>query len=235
MCQLPLELRENASNWAQLLDLALPALDYALKDRPPISANTLQEPGWTLGGGTALALRIYHRISDDIDIFVAGLPLRLLVPANNPFARAISARPDWPGHYLKFHRAAGEIDFLSAPLQTDPGFTLESFRGRSVALETVEEVIVKKIRYRAAQFTPRDAFDLACCAQVQPGLAAVIAREASDALPRLRQGLTLLAGRNRTAIFSQIRANVAFSQILPDVLELAEAVTNAAMELSERG
>lgn len=231
MSRVPLELRENASNWAQLLDLALPALDHALKHQP----KTLQNPGWTLGGGTALALRINHRISDDIDIFVAGLPLRLLVPANNPFAMAISARPDWPGHYLKFHRAEGEIDFLSAPLQTDPGFTPESFRGRSVALETIEEVIVKKIRYRAAQFTPRDAFDLACCAQVQPGLAAVIAREASDALPRLRQGLSLLAGRNCAAIFAQIRAMAGFSDILPAVLELAKAVTDTAMELAGRG
>ena len=231
MRQLPLELRENGSNWAQLLDLALPALDYALKDRPATLANTLQKPGWTLGGGTALALRINHRISDDIDIFVAGLPLRLLVPANNPFAMAISARPDWPGHYLKFHRAEGEIDFLSAPLQTEPGFTLENFRGRSVALETVEEVIVKKIRYRAAQFTPRDAFDLACCARVQPGLAAMIAREADDALPRLRQGLGLLAGRNREAIFSQIRATAGFSGLVAEVLCLAEAVVADAMEM----
>lgn len=136
---------------------------------------------------------------------------------------------------MKFHRAEGEIDFFSAPLQTDPGFTPELFRGRSVALETIEEVIVKKIRYRAAQFTPRDAFDLACCAQVQPGLAATIAREAGDALPRLRQGLSLLAARNRGTIFAQIRATGAFSDILPGVLEMAEAVTDAAMELAGRG
>ena len=162
MTALALELRENASNWARLLDLALPALDHALQGHP----LTAQKPAWTLGGGTALALRINHRISDDIDIFLAGIPLRLLAPANNPAAKAISERPDWPGHYLKFHREEGEIDFLSAPLQTEPGFTLETFRGRTVALETIEEVIIKKIRYRAAQFTPRDAFDLVCAAQV---------------------------------------------------------------------
>ena len=28
----------------------------------------------------------------------------------------------WPGHYLKFELPNGEIDFLSPPLQTEPGF-----------------------------------------------------------------------------------------------------------------
>ena len=210
-----------ASRWALLMDLALPALNHVFAH---VAVQAGSAPGWTLGDGTALALRLAHRISHDIDIFVAGTPLRLFTPLNNPAARRISATPDWPGHYLKFHRAEGEIVFLSAPLQTDPGYSIETFRGRSIALETAEEIIVKKIRYRGAQLAPRDAFDIACCASVEPALSTLIARETSDALPRLEQGLNILAGRSVEAFQAQIRRAEKFSHILPCSIALVREV-----------
>ena len=137
MIEPSLELRPSQSNWASLLDLALPALDYVFQGLN-FAEHSPGQPLWTLGGGTAMALRINHRASDDIDIFVAGTPLRLFAPANNPASKMISDRPDWPGHYLKFHCDNGEIDFLSAPLQTTPGYSVEVFRGRKIALETMK-------------------------------------------------------------------------------------------------
>jgi Nucleotidyl transferase AbiEii toxin, Type IV TA system len=221
----PLERRLTQSSWATLLDLALPALDHVFA---PDQAQKGPTAAWTLGGGTALALRLAHRVSDDIDIFVAGAPLRLFTPFNNPAAARIGAKPDWPGHYLKYHCAGGEIDFLSASLQTEPGFSRETFRGRVIALETAQEVIVKKIRYRAAQLTPRDAFDIACVAAVDSGLPGIIARETGDALPRLEQGLNLLAGRSIEAFQTQIRATEAFRDILPNAVARARRVLEMA-------
>ena len=62
---------------------------------------------------------------------------------------------------MKFERPEGEIDFLSVPLQTEPGFTARPYRDRQIAVETLTEVIVKKIRFRSARFTARDVYDLA--------------------------------------------------------------------------
>ena len=204
------------------MTLALPALDHAM----PAEADRLTRgdtPRWSLGGGTALALRLGHRISDDIDIFVTSIALAELTPRRNPAAKAIHPYPQWPGHYLKFEREEGEIDFLSSALQTTPGFSIELFRGRSVALETAEEIVVKKIRYRAAQFTPRDAFDLACVLERQPEVISVIAREAGDALPRLHAALDVIGRRGPAAISAQVRPEPTHQHLMVDTAARARA------------
>ena len=68
------------SNWRDLLDLALPALDHVYGQ----GWGGTSRPGWTLGGGTALAIRIDHRISYDIDLFVPGVTLKLFTPPRTP-------------------------------------------------------------------------------------------------------------------------------------------------------
>ena len=207
-----------ATQWARLMDLALPALDHVLPGAAP--------GRWTLGGGTAIALRIGHRASDDIDIFVPGTALKAFAPHNNPAARAISESFQYPGHYLKFERPEGEIDFLGAPLQTAPGFAIESFRGRPVALETLEEVVVKKIRYRAAQFSMRDVFDLACVAQSLSSLPGILAGECGDALLRLAARLEALQQRGDTGLARHVRATPAWRHME----EGGFAVASAAVE-----
>lgn len=214
----PLEARPNPSRWASLLDLALPALDHAMTgERDALVRGAM--PRWTLGGGTALALRLGHRISDDIDIFVSGIRLAELSPNRNPAAKTISETVDWPGHYLKFHRPDGEIDFLSSPLQTIPGFTAETFRGRSIALETSDEVMVKKLRYRSANFTHRDAFDLACILRAKPETALTLASEVGDTIPRAKLALRSLSNETMR---SAVRATPAFKDILDDPISRAK-------------
>jgi hypothetical protein len=188
---LPLELRPNPTAWDELLQKALPALDHVF---PPDSALTQRQPEWTLGGGTALALRIAHRLSDDVDLFVPSRPLKVFTPSENPGSKAISQQFQWPGHYLKFECKGGEIDFLSPHLQTTPGFTWERYRNRDIALETLAEVIVKKIRFRSARFTTRDIFDLAAVGKTEPKIISVLASEVYDALPRLK---TVIQERSR--------------------------------------
>lgn len=173
-----LETKLPQTNWANLLRLALPAIDEVEK-------TTGHAIHWTLGGGTALALRIAHRLSDDVDIFIANAQLKLFAPTHNTRAKSISDAFQWPGHYIKFQRDDGEIDFLSSQLQTAPGYTPERFDNRPIPLETLDEVIVKKIRYRASRFTYRDAFDLAAVANAYPQLLDTIIAEVPDKLPEL--------------------------------------------------
>lgn len=215
----PLEARPNPSRWASLLDLALPALEHALPDeRDALSKGSA--PRWTLGGGTALALRIGHRISDDIDIFLSGVPLKAVSPGGNPIAKQISEKFDWPGHYVKYHRPDGEIDFLSSALQTSPGFSLETFRGQTIALETVDEVMVKKLRYRSTTFTLRDAFDLACVLKAKPETILTLAAEVADAIPRATLAITSLSNEK---VRSAVRPMPAFADILDNPIDQAKA------------
>ncbi len=210
------------------MDKALPALDHVFGQDDPVDRGR-HTPLWTLGGGTAIALRIAHRLSDDVDIFVPSRPLKLFIPANNPAAKAISARYQWPGHYLKFECPAGEIDFLSAHLQTEPGYSLERFRGRQIALETLAEVIVKKIRYRSGVFTSRDIFDLAAVGRVEPNIATVLAKETIDALPRLQAVIT---ARHEThpVLGAEIRPRKPFEDLRTEAYHEAEALVRAALD-----
>ena len=69
-----------------LLNLALPVLDHVFGALTDQNAK----PPWTLGGGTAIALWIDHRISYDVDLFVPGVALKLFTPVHNPFTARIS-------------------------------------------------------------------------------------------------------------------------------------------------
>ena len=225
----PLESRPNPSRWADLFDLALPALDFAMPHEQSFLARG-STPRWTLGGGTALALRLGHRTSDDIDVFLSGVRLAVLTPQQNPYAKSIGVHPDWPGHYLKFHRPDGEIDFLSSPLQTTPGFSVEEFRGQPVALETVEKVMVKKLRYRSANFTLRDTFNLLCVLQARPEAALTLAHEAGDTLSRVSLALQSLSDvKMRLAV----RPTPAFHHILANPIDRARDGLTAVERLRD--
>jgi hypothetical protein len=210
------------------LQKALPALDFVFGPSP-LQASP---PSWTLGGGTALALRIFHRLSDDIDVFTAAAPLRAFTPARNPAAKAISKRFQWPGHYLKFECERGEIDFLSSHLQTTPGFTAERYRGRDIALETAAEIIVKKVRYRSGSFTQRDIFDLAAVARREPGLAGTLSIETPDALGRLKVVIEARRARD-PQLAPEVRPTNDFTDLLESAYTEALQIIDAARRLAD--
>jgi len=48
---------------------------------------------------------------------------------------------------------------------TDAPTTFQEIEGRQVALETVPEIIAKKVRYRGSRIQPRDIFDIAAAVE----------------------------------------------------------------------
>ena len=127
---------------------------------------------------------------------------------------------------MKFQRPEGEIDFLSPPLQTEPGYAWMDRGGRRIAVETPEEVIVKKVRFRSARFTARDVFDLAAVADACPGLVGVLVREVSDAIPRAQEAVEVQARRGIDAL----AASVILSR--PDVDRFSGVVDTARRTLA---
>jgi hypothetical protein len=143
--------------WAQLFRIACDLIRQA--DLPD---------HWTFGGGTAMMLRIGHRESHDVDIFLPDPQLLgLLDPQKNDFAFQI-APTEYKGdgaRFLKLAYDAGEIDFIVAPLLTSSAATAETVEGEAVLLETIPEIIAKKIYDRGGSIMPRDIFDIAAAGE----------------------------------------------------------------------
>lgn len=120
---------------------------------------------WALGGGTALMLRIDHRESHDVDIFLDDAQLLgFLNPETHDFSweRPPSGWDSDGHHFAKFAFAGiGEIDFIVAAPRTLAPSSLIDVEGHLARVETVAEVIAKKVYFRGAQIAPRDIFDIA--------------------------------------------------------------------------
>lgn len=138
--------------WRQLLRTALTIL----------AGRSITPDDWTFGGGTALALFLHHRESRDIDIFLSDAQLlSLLTPRlNEEVAGGVSDYTEGSS-FLKLKYPEGEVDFILAPFLTRNPWTLIELEGLKVRVETPEEIIIKKLFYRAETLRARDVVDTA--------------------------------------------------------------------------
>jgi hypothetical protein len=144
----------NEKTWKSLLRKAMICLDSLSGNTGPFT--------WSLGGGTVLMLHYEHRLSKDIDIFLADPQLlTFLSPRLNDEVSSMAEGYDEQSSWLKITLTQGEIDFVVAPVLTSPGWERWYFEGRTINRETPVEIAAKKVFYRAAEFKARDIFDLA--------------------------------------------------------------------------
>lgn len=168
------------SNWPELLVLALEALDTLPRGTR-----------WSWGGGTALSIHLDHRVSLDIDIFLPDAQaLRLLSPQRNDTVRAITDKWQEPGHYIKLELDNGEIDFIVSGLRTDPGYRPWTYEGREIPLESVAEVLAKKLHWRGSVALARDVFDLATAWRLDPESFALAVEAEPDGARRIADQIT---------------------------------------------
>ena len=153
---------QSGSDWARLFRVATSLIRQ-------VNAEQLIVDSWSFGGGTAMMLQIDHRESHDIDIFLADAQiLSYLDPKLRDFEFEI--RPsDYTGDGSQFLKLAfdgiGEIDFVVGAALTQHPTTSRTVEGEEVRLETLAEIITKKIYYRGASIKPRDIFDIAAAAK----------------------------------------------------------------------
>jgi hypothetical protein len=124
---------------------------------------------WTLGGGTAMMLQIDHRESQDVDIFLSDPQLLpYLDPQKRDFRFEIWPT-DYDGDGSSFQKFAfediGEIDFIVGRAMTPSPTTQTTIEGETTLLETIPEIISKKIYYRGSSIRPRDIFDIAAAGE----------------------------------------------------------------------
>ena len=146
------------TQWRELLDMGVSLIEQVNAEYPIIT-------DWTFGGGTALMIQMDHRESHDIDLFLPDPQmLGYLNPEYNTFEYKVMPS-EYKGDGSLFRKFAfkgmGEIDFIVAGHITDRPAVPAKIRGHNLMVETVPEVIAKKIAYRGSHLTPRDIFDVA--------------------------------------------------------------------------
>lgn len=147
--------------WTDLFPLALKLMEH-------LESQTRQ-PLWTFGGGTVLMLRIGHRQSKDIDLFVPDPQyLGYVNPRLSDVAEQISSDYEENAEFVKFFLTAGEIDIVAGTALTNQPFDVLSHAGRDIKFETCAEIIAKKMWHRGNQARARDLFDLCAVADAEP-------------------------------------------------------------------
>jgi len=153
---------DTLPDWLRLLRIARSLIRQ-------VNSNQSIIDHWTLGGGTAMMLRIDHRESHDVDIFLADPQLLpFLDPEKHDFQFEI--QPDgYVGDGARSLKIAfsgiGEIDFIVAGAMTSSPTIQTDVDGELVLLETLPEIITKKVYYRGASIMPRDIFDIAAAGE----------------------------------------------------------------------
>jgi len=149
-------------NWARLFRIARALILQVNSDHSVIDH-------WTFGGGTAMMLQIDHRESHDVDIFLSDPQLlALLDPQKRDFQFEIQPA-GYEGDGSSFQRFAfknvGEIDFIVGHVMTTSPTIQAVIEDEAILLETIPEIITKKIYYRGSSIKPRDIFDIAAAGE----------------------------------------------------------------------
>lgn len=203
--------RPSTPQLPDLLELALSAID------------SLGECEWTWGGGTALAIHLEHRVSFDIDIFLTDSnSLRDLSPRRNAVVRSLSDSWQELGHYIKIERPEGEIDFIVSRFFTEPGFRSWAHDGRELPLETVTEILAKKLHWRGSNALARDVFDLAAARMFDPGSFGEVVASMPGGARRMADQIRRRSARLKRELPLAVRPTANGEAVLTtDLLELA--------------
>lgn len=206
--------------WAALFRSALALTDHL--------ATVIEEPTWSFGGGTVLMLRLDHRHSRDIDLFVPDPQyLGFLTPRLCDAAESLTTEYVEAAEYLKLLLPTGEIDIVvGEPLTAQP-WELVEHQGRRIRVETNAEIVAKKMYFRGNRAKARDLFDLCTVADLDPAAieqaAPFFAKHGDAFIAQLKANAAYIEED-----FAQIR-RIAYRRPFEECLTLAETIIDAAM------
>jgi Nucleotidyl transferase AbiEii toxin, Type IV TA system len=185
---------------------------------------------WTFGGGIAMMLRIEHRESHDVDIFLSDPQLLgLLDLQKNDFAFEI-APLEYKGdgaRFLKLAFDAGEIDFIVASSLTSSPATTETVEGEVVQLETIPEIITKKIYHRGSSMMPRDIFDVAAAGEQHEDAIITELRAYPNEVARALAGLDKLSPKFVRAAIAELAIKDQYRALAQTALDRTKEILRA--------
>jgi hypothetical protein len=205
--------------WAGLFASALKLTDHL--------AAVIRDPFWTFGGGTVLMLRLNHRQSRDIDLFVPDPQyLGHVTPRLCDVAEGLTGDYVETAQYVKLLMPAGEIDVVVGQPLTGCAWEAVVHGGRRILVETNAEIIAKKMHHRGDQAKARDLFDLCAVADHDPAAieqaAPFFAKHGKAFVERLKSHAALAEEE-----FAQIQ-RIGYKRPFEECLTLAESVILSA-------
>jgi len=210
------------SQWEALLPEAFKIIDYVNRDDEFLKS-------WTFGGGTAMMLQIGHRESHDIDLFLDDPQLLPYIRATLEDLNFEIGMPSYDGDGVRHLKVAfdkvGEIDFIVAGQITENNAKSTNVLSRKVELETIAEIIGKKICYRGSSLQPRDVFDIA--AACYKGFADEI-EKALSIIPDHRK---VAAEKLDSLSHDYINNTISQLMIKPDFIEMSKDSISIAREV----
>lgn len=206
--------------WTTLFAAALALTDHL--------ARVIDKPVWTFGGGTVLMLRLNHRHSRDIDLFVPDPQyLGHVTPRLCDVAEDLTTDYVEAASYVKLLLPTGEIDVVVGEPLTDEPWEVVQHQGRTLLVETNAEIVAKKMYHRGDQAKARDLFDLCTVADLDPAAidhaAPFFARHGDAFIARLKAN-----SRYVEEEFAQIQ-RIAYRRPFDECLTLAETIVDGAM------
>ncbi|WP_108063941.1 nucleotidyl transferase AbiEii/AbiGii toxin family protein [Poseidonibacter lekithochrous] len=145
-----------------------------------LEENNLSEVS-TLGGGTALASYYWnHRYSTDIDIFIYDEEDKKHLVKESNWSEEVKTTMESIGYKGNFrsHPIYSEIvidedckiQFFDVVKKSHNPYQKVNLWGYELLIDTVEEIIAKKIYYRADKGNSRDLFDIAIALHKEPDI-----------------------------------------------------------------
>ena len=212
---------QRPSEWERLFAIACDLIDQVQEQ----AGHTF---GWSFGGGTAMMLQISHRESHDVDMFIDDAQiLGFLDPAKVDlhFSEQPAAYGGDGARFQKFaFTSIGEIDFIAAGHLTDTPFVVRQIDGRAVKLESIPEIIAKKVYHRGGEVKARDVFDIAAAARSHRSEVIAALKVYPDQVARTLERLEKLNPEFVTNTIRQL-------MILPDYLDMAPQSLTIAKSL----
>lgn len=205
--------------WTELFHAALKLTDHL--------GSVMEMPQWTFGGGTVLMLRLDHRYSRDIDLFVPDPQyLGHVTPRLCDVAQDLTTEYVETAEYVKLLMPSGEIDIVvGEPLTSEP-WERVTYLGREIRVETNAEILAKKMYFRGNQAKARDLFDLCAVADLDPAAmvlaAPFLARHGQAFIDRMKANAGFLE-----AEFAAIH-RIAYERPFEECLVLAEMIVDSA-------
>lgn len=206
--------------WTTLFAAALALTDHL--------ARVIDNPVWTFGGGTVLMLRLNHRHSRDIDLFVPDPQyLGHVTPRLCEVAEDLTTDYVEAASSVKLLLPTGEIDVVVGEPLTHEPWEVVQHQGRTLLVETNAEIVAKKMYHRGDQAKARDLFDLCTVADLDPAAidqaAPFFARHGDAFIARLKAN-----SRYVEEEFAQIQ-RIAYRRPFDECLTLAETIVDGAM------
>lgn len=219
----------DEQSWERLLKTALAILD-------DLEVRGVGAPEVAMGGGTVLMMRMHHRLSRDIDLFMHDAQwLSHLTPRLNDHVAAMVRDYSEQANSIKLVLSEGDIDFIVAGHVTDvaPRETL-NFDGHTIMLEATEEILAKKLFYRAALLKPRDVFDLVAASRVFPAAAETAVKASASRRQAQLKRLNTLAASPPDQLLRDIVPIGEFAKMAPTMIEAAVAWIESVDQKQER-